>query len=183
METSREIMAGILARHPELQPAGFGQLDAVRLVRERALMLNEENLAKFDAARAWLRPLRRTQHPRRLGDAHGTKHIAQHDIGHCGGGTFIAAAIAEGFKIRRSGHSAYLNISIWALREAEARADHTTAKMQRQLKQERQLADYSASISDMEAQKAHQSYANHLELKLKQRFKWGPSIVGSQGGF
>jgi hypothetical protein len=62
--------------------------------------------------------------PRRLksfnkrGTSYGLKHIAEHDMGYCTNGVFIAAAIAEGFRVRREGRSpnAVFNISTAAWR-------------------------------------------------------------------
>ena len=79
-------------------------------------------LAQFIAARGWLRRFNKIKALNRRGTSYGLKHCAQDDIGYVTNGCFIAAAIAEGFTVRRSqpdSPNALFNISIEAWRYVE----------------------------------------------------------------
>ena len=54
--------------------------------------------------------------PSQIGSSYGLKHVAEAEIGYTTNGAFIAAAIAEGFIVRRvgDGPNALLNISTQA---------------------------------------------------------------------
>jgi hypothetical protein len=110
----------IIAEYPELTDHGFGTYKDRRLSPEqrqenfridRALMFHPDSIDGFSKARAWLRQWPKTKHPNTSGTSYGLKHVAEHDIGYVTNGMFIAAAIAEGFTIKRDGPNARLNIT------------------------------------------------------------------------
>jgi hypothetical protein len=52
--------------------------------------------------RVWLRQFNKTKTlNKRSGTSYGLKHVAEEDIGYITNGVFIAAAIAEGFRVKR----------------------------------------------------------------------------------
>jgi hypothetical protein len=118
-------MDRVLEREPLLGDFGFGVWDPrSKTPEERAadLRLNREyireprSLAQFMAARGWLRQFRKIKALNRRGTSYGLKHDAEDDIGYVTNGCFIAAAIAEGFTVRRAGAygdspNAWFNIS------------------------------------------------------------------------
>jgi hypothetical protein len=111
-----------MAREPELTPYGFGVFDfrgegrrpgwrAETLRQEREKLRGQLN--SFVAARAWLRRFPRLKRVnRRRGTSYGLKHVAEREIGYLTNGVFIAAAIAEGFVVRRIKHSPNARIGI-----------------------------------------------------------------------
>jgi hypothetical protein len=110
-------MACVLAREPLLTDFGFREYGArcwtpdvsrlteaeyaARVERERAEMRDPRSLAAFIAARIWLRQFRKLKSFNRRGSSYGLKHVAEADIGYLTNGVFIAAAMAEGFRIER----------------------------------------------------------------------------------
>lgn len=123
----------IIAEYPELTDFGFGTYNDRRLSPEqrqenfrtdRTLMFHPNSLNGFTKARAWLRQWPKTKHPNTHGTSYGLKHVAEHDIGYVTNGMFIAAAIAEGFTVKRSGPydtgpNAYFNITKHAWKRTE----------------------------------------------------------------
>jgi hypothetical protein len=108
--TSRETMQRILVAEPELNAHGFGAYDEQHKSREQAAaeiqagregMLTEGELERFEMARAWLRRFTKTKGFPRDFSSYGLKHVAEWDIGYTTNGLFIAAAIAEGFPVKR----------------------------------------------------------------------------------
>ena len=120
-------MDRVLERELELSDNGFKRLRGRRSQAEyeaeflkwREDMRAPRSLAQFMAARGWLRQFRKIKALNRLGTSYGLKHCAEDDIGYVTNGCFIAAAIAEGFTVRRSqpdSPNALFNISIEAWR-------------------------------------------------------------------
>jgi hypothetical protein len=130
-------MDRVLEREPQLGDFGFGVWDprsktpaerAAELLRDREDMRAPRSLAAFMAARGWLRQFRKIKALNRRGTSYGLKHFAEDDIGYATNGVFIAAAIAEGFTVRRAGAygdspNAWFNISTEAWRYAERNRD------------------------------------------------------------
>jgi hypothetical protein len=81
------------------------------------------SLAQFMAARGWLRRFSKIRALNRRGTSYGLKHCAEDDIGYVTNGVFIAAAITEGFNVRRVGPNAWFNISTEAWRYVERNRD------------------------------------------------------------
>lgn len=115
-----EAMRVVMAAEPELTDFGFGvyrdarQTDAERRQRfedDRAALLDPRALNGFVRARDWLARQARTKGLNQYGTSYGLKHVAAHSAGYVTNGVFIAAALAEGFKVKRTGPNAYLNIS------------------------------------------------------------------------
>jgi hypothetical protein len=71
------------------------------LRRQREAICTPEALRQFMAARLWLRGFAKTKAQDKYGSSYGLKHVAQSAIGYTTNGAFIAAAIAEGFIVRR----------------------------------------------------------------------------------
>ena len=124
----------VLEREPQLGDNGFKQWDAPSTRAERAAeflrwredMREPKSLAQFMAARGWLKQFRKIKALNRGGTSYGLKHCAEDDIGYVTNGVFIAAAIAEGFTVRRAEHdspNAWLNISTEAWRHVERGRD------------------------------------------------------------
>ncbi len=127
MTTETEFMKTILQRQPQLGAFGFGVFDeykktkeqrAAELQRHRDEMLTSNSLKQFTSARDWLRRFDKIKRVNQSGTSYGLKHIAEKDIGYTPNGVFIAAAIAEGFIVKRDEDSpnALLNISTKAWR-------------------------------------------------------------------
>jgi hypothetical protein len=122
----------VLEREPLLSDNGFKQLRGRRsqaeheaqFIQWREDMRAPRSLAQFMAARGWLRQFRKIKASNRRGTSYGLKHCAQDDIGYVTNGVFIAAAIAEGFTVRRTefdSPNAWFNISTEAWRYTERR--------------------------------------------------------------
>jgi hypothetical protein len=123
-------MLAVLNEHPLLQDFGFGafnpskktaaQIDA-EILEGRQEMEAERSLAQFEAARQWLRRFPKRATLNTSGTSYGLKHAAEYAIGYTTNGVFIAAAVAEGFKIKLShpgSPNVFLNISMKAWRRA-----------------------------------------------------------------
>lgn len=106
IEPTRQAMRDVLAANPSLQPNGFRSFEhgqsAQELAKKREQMLEPGALAQFEAARAWLRQWRMLKRPKH--GSYGLKHMAEPDAGYTMNGVFIAAAIAEGFPVKRQPH-------------------------------------------------------------------------------
>jgi hypothetical protein len=92
------------------------------LCHNRDLIREPRSLAQFMAARGWLSKFSKIQALNKRGTSYGLKHGAEDDIGYVTNGVFIAAAIAEGFTVRRtesSSPNAWFNISTEAWRHVE----------------------------------------------------------------
>jgi hypothetical protein len=117
-------MERILEREPELSDFGYGLSDFQSTHEERVatfktnrqLIREPRSLAQFLAACRWLGQFAKIKSFNKRGTSYGLKHIAERDIGYVTNGVFIAAAIAEGFRVRREGRSpnAVFNISTTA---------------------------------------------------------------------
>lgn len=128
-------MARVLAEQPELGSFGFGVFlaqDKTPAQREAELRAHRQqivepaSLAQFLAARNWLRQFSKRQSINRTGTSYGLKHVAEHDIGYATNGAFIAAAIAEEFRVLRAGPmspNAFLAISARAWERSLRRGD------------------------------------------------------------
>jgi hypothetical protein len=126
----------VLERELELSDNGFKRLRGRRSQAEyeaeflkwREDMRALRSLAQFMAARDWLRRFGKIKALNRRGTSYGLKHCAEDDVGYATNGVFIAAAIAEGFTVRRAGAygdspNAWFNISTEAWRYAERNRD------------------------------------------------------------
>jgi hypothetical protein len=111
LEAAAVAMARILEQEPELSDFGYGLSDSEKTHEERAAEFHRnrqsirepDSLAQFLAACRWLSQFAKTKSLNRRGTSYGLKHIAERDIGYITNGVFIAAAIAEGFRVRREG--------------------------------------------------------------------------------
>jgi hypothetical protein len=126
-EASAEAMARILAATPKLSITGFSLEPLGMRIKnglrhadvypeafraQRDAMLLPGALNGFEAARAWLRPYHKTRacHV----SARALKHDAADDgVGYVTAGVFIAAALAEGFRVKRRnvGSDGLININ------------------------------------------------------------------------
>lgn len=111
----------ILAAWPDLNNFGFGAYDPLQKspeqrraeIAEKRQVMTEDQfyLEGFMKARSWLRQFKQIKAINKTGTSYGLKHVAERSIGYVTNGAFIAAAIAEGFRIERTGPNAFLNIS------------------------------------------------------------------------
>jgi hypothetical protein len=129
----------VLAAEPNLSDFGFGASNIRKMTAEERVAFVQENrarirlprsLAQFMAARQWLAQFGKLKALNRSGSSYGLKHVAGHDIGYVTNGVFIAAAIAEGFIVRRiwsvndtANPNAWFNISSAAWRRREQPED------------------------------------------------------------
>jgi hypothetical protein len=120
-------MERVLEQEPDLNEWGLGAADWRPTADERDAFVREyrktirasRSLASFIAARLWLSRFAKTKALNRRGSSYFLKHVAERDIGYLTNGVFIAAAIAEGFRVQRVGRdnaNAWLNIASSALR-------------------------------------------------------------------
>lgn len=131
--TSRQVIAQILAAHPQLSEFGYGvyaqyaqtgnalEQIAGELTKQRASMVQPAALEQFHCARVWLRQFDKTARPNPRGTSYGLSRVAQRVIGPVRHGLFIAAALAEGFSVVRANPgspNALLNISSHAWRHS-----------------------------------------------------------------
>jgi hypothetical protein len=118
-------MRRVLAHQPQLGDFGFGVYDPRRktaaereagLAKERNDICSPSALAAFVVTRDWLRQHNKRKTINKTGTSYGLKHVAEKDVGYITNGVFIAAAIAEGFRVVRIGDTpnAWLNISATA---------------------------------------------------------------------
>ena len=124
-------IAKVLGREPQLNDFGFGvssdrktpEERIATFERDRASICEPTSLAQFMAARGWLSRFDKIKALNKLGSSYGLKHVAERDIGYITNGVFIAAAIAEGFTVRRMDGSpnALFNISTKAWRREKER--------------------------------------------------------------
>lgn len=94
-------MRQILANEPELGDFGYRHLRHAQLAEDRETISEPRSLAQFLATRQWLRRFEKRKTLNRKGSSYGLKHVAETDIGYMTNGVFIAAAIAEGFAVKR----------------------------------------------------------------------------------
>jgi hypothetical protein len=95
------------------------------LERERESMHRPTSLAAFSAACTWLRQFSKTEKINKIGTSYGLKHVWEADIGYIANGVFIAAALAEGFRVERCSDDSlncWINISKAAWRRGSRRA-------------------------------------------------------------
>jgi hypothetical protein len=122
MTSAADAMESILAANPVLNDYGFGPFDVARFAKDRAEMLSPYSLDDFERARCWLRTKPRTADVNKsAGFSYGLKHVAEVDIGYVTNGVFIAAAMAEGFKVKRcypDSPNAWINISSKGLQQS-----------------------------------------------------------------
>jgi hypothetical protein len=133
----------VLEREPLLSDNGFkyrrihcSQAEQdTKFVKWRENMRAPRSLAQFMAARGWLRRFNKIKALNRRGTSYGLKHCAQDDIGYVTNGVFIAAAIAEGFTVRRADGSpnAWFNISTeaWPYGERSRAEQRRRARIER----------------------------------------------------
>jgi hypothetical protein len=106
LEQAEIDMRRVQAEWPTLGACGFGDCKAARRQHDeserradRAGMLTPDALGAFLAARAWLRRFPKTGRP--LVRSAWLKHAVERETGYIANGTCIAAAIAEGFEVKR----------------------------------------------------------------------------------
>jgi hypothetical protein len=128
-------MEGVLNAEPRLNDYGFGVHDDPSKTPDELMTMFQKyrddirepcSLAQFMAARGWLRQFPKTKQLNKRAGSYSLKHVAEHDIGYVTNGVFIAAAIAEGFMVRRiwrwddtDNPNAWFNISRTAWRAVE----------------------------------------------------------------
>jgi hypothetical protein len=99
LEEARQAMTQILRRYPDLGICGF---DEDSPGGNDALMLEPVALLMFSRSREWLNQRRVAPGRRGISEsAYHLKHVASRDIGYSTSGPLIAAALAEGFRVRR----------------------------------------------------------------------------------
>jgi hypothetical protein len=99
-----EEMERVLEREPLLILRGFniGRVTPEYAEQDRERMRDPNELAAFSRAREWLAGFAKTEKlNKRCGTSYGLKHVAERKIGYITNGTFICAAIAEGFRVER----------------------------------------------------------------------------------
>ena len=126
-------MNRILDQHPQLTDHGFGTYNDTfpgapretrdaEFKRDRETIQDDRSIAAFIATKHWLADFPKIKTLNQKGTSYGLKHIAEEEIGYVTNGVFIAAAIAEGFRVVciDGGPNALLNISnkVWARRQA-----------------------------------------------------------------
>ena len=121
-------MQAALASYPDLQDFGFGAYDsrkktnqqiAMEIETGRKAMFEERSLEQFETMCGWLRQFTKIKTMNRTGTSYGLKHVAARSVGYCTNGVFIAAAIAEGFRVQptdQGSPNALINISTKAWR-------------------------------------------------------------------
>lgn len=117
---SKQVMTAILNNELRLNVLGFSYFstssDDFEMYRKD--MLSMHSLNEFEKARSWLAKQPKIKKLNYRCSSYGLKHAAERSIGYVSNGVFIAAAIAEGFQVkrRRNSFNALLNISSSAWR-------------------------------------------------------------------
>jgi hypothetical protein len=124
LATAATDMDRVLKDEPLLSDNGLkcDDIEEGRFLEWREDIRRPDSLARFMAARGWLRQFSKIKSVNKAGTSYGLKHCAEDDIGYLTNGCFIAAAIAEGFTVRRSqpnSPNALLNISTEAWRRTD----------------------------------------------------------------
>jgi hypothetical protein len=108
-------MEEIMAAYPELSDFGFGVFDPRRktpeqrsaeLAKDRLDLLHDRSLDGFASEKLALQVSENQSD-----EPGGLQHVAGDEIGYTTNGVFIAAAIAEGFRVQREGPNALFNMS------------------------------------------------------------------------
>jgi hypothetical protein len=132
LDEAAEAMERVLGSEPELGDFGFGVFlqrgktpdeREVELLSERDDIRRPDSLAAFIKTREWLSRHGKRKTLNKMGTSYGLKHVCEKDVGYITNGVFIAAAIAEGFHVRRTdwgSPNAFLNISSSAWRRPAA---------------------------------------------------------------
>lgn len=112
-------LAAILKQHPLLTYFGFGEYQRPLMATKKGQADLLAATAEIDYARAWLRT-QQSRHTLNLcRSSYGLKHIAERAVRrYISNGAFIAAALLEGWKVKRifDSPNAQLNISEKGLR-------------------------------------------------------------------
>jgi hypothetical protein len=105
-EDALRAMQQVMSEYPDLTYAGFGHEGIEDLTAPVALV-------EFIACRTWMARCVRTQHVNmRASSSYGLKHAVERAYDcYIANGTLIAAAIAEGFLVKRDGINAQFNIT------------------------------------------------------------------------
>jgi hypothetical protein len=118
---SNEDLECIMDRYPDLSSFGFGVFEleeqplsdderAKRLAQNRQTLLEHVDECSFICG--WLAQLAKSDSINRRHSSYSLKHCIEPLYnGHVFNGALIAAAIHMGFDVKRSGNSAYFNIS------------------------------------------------------------------------
>lgn len=119
--TARADIEAVMAQAPQLTHFGFGVFDAhertpeqrkAELAKGRQEMLTAGAVYEFTLAREFLARRGKRATINNSSSSYGLKHQAEHTCGeYISNGMLIAAAIHLGFKIKRDGPNAYLNIA------------------------------------------------------------------------
>lgn len=86
----------------------------LEVLDDQERMFTDIVMEDFVKVRGWLQKCPKTKHLNRtIGTSYTLKHVAEGYIGYSSNGVFIAAAIAEGFKVQRAllSLNAWLNVS------------------------------------------------------------------------
>ena len=103
LDHARDILRKTLKRHPQLILAGFvTKLNARFYAESRKEILEDINVTAFIKSRTWLAQYPKQKAFNQIATSYGWKHKAERDCeSYFPNGVFIAAAIAEGFKLQR----------------------------------------------------------------------------------
>ena len=121
----RKTLREVAAAYPDLAAHGFDvryrtQVRPAFQELRRRLLEEEE---RFASARQWIqRRLRPIQSFNERRTSYGLKHICEAEIGYLTNGTFVAAMIACGYRVRRDGANAVFNVGERSVKEAAAAA-------------------------------------------------------------
>jgi hypothetical protein len=114
----RHEMQRIMEELPDLWTGGLGgssRLTPSEVAQLRESLLTAEHLWQFDTARRWLRRFpKAAAFPPWPRSSYGLKHVMEREAGgSCTNGNFIAAAVAEGFRVAQldGGPNVRINIS------------------------------------------------------------------------
>ena len=114
-------LQAIMEQHPALHNGGYGGKPSVNTQENRdALAGSVEAFARVrDWVAANLQPIKGTNRRR---SSYGMKHIAESEIGYITNGVFIAAMLANGYRMDPNpGYNPSFNVSEDALKTVESR--------------------------------------------------------------
>jgi hypothetical protein len=103
VEDARLTLKAILKQYPQLMLEGFvTQLNKHLYADSRKAMLSDRNVLAFITCRDWLKQFNKQASFNQSGTSYGFKHTAERSCeSYFPNGVFIAAGVAEGFRLQR----------------------------------------------------------------------------------
>lgn len=115
MDKDRDQLHAIMEQHPALHDGGYGGKPNVNTEANRAALAG--SVADFAKARDWVAAnLQPRKQINRAHTSYGMKHLAEPEIGYVTNGVFIAAMLANGYRMGANpGYNPSFNVGVRSL--------------------------------------------------------------------